>query len=303
VNVQDYSSLSRLYGVETIPCDVIMTPSGRVLYKLQCPQEPRQYVGQLNQAAAAATGAIAGGPGGGQQFASVAAPSVPATSPNSNVLRPQAGASAPTVANLTLDAATSGPAFASPSSPPASVFSAPPAPQPRAAAVASDAGGTMTASYRPNMPGLSVNSAGAGQSLAPGARANGQPHLGLDGFCPVTLIERSLAAPSDPRAWQHGDSRWGAVHRGVTYLFVGPEEQKRFLQHPDHFAPALSGNDPVLAFDRGQMREGRREFGALSDGRMYLFVDENNFNLFKRDPKHYEQQVWRAENSQPSAMR
>ncbi|MEX0711052.1 MAG: thioredoxin family protein, partial [Pirellulales bacterium] len=40
----------------------------------------------------------------------------------------------------------------------------------------------------------------------------GNPPLGLDGYCPVTLGEK--------RVWQIGDVRWGAIHRGRTYLFT-----------------------------------------------------------------------------------
>lgn len=290
INVQDYPSASKLYGIETIPADVVMTPNGRVLYKLQCPPDPQKYVGQLNKAAAAATASVAGGPGDSQHFASLDAPSVPAVSPSNNVLRPQPSSSAGLTATDDPRAATGAAgstAMGSSSGAPA------PASQSRTAS-SGDAGGTMTASYRPSISASAA--AGAGQTLTPLGLTGSQPHLGLDGFCPVTLIERSLVAPSDAHAWQRGDARWGAVHRGVTYLFVSPAEQKKFLQSPDRYAPALSGNDPVLAFEKGQLREGRREFGALSDGRMYLFVDETDFEIFKRDPRRYEQQVWRAEN-------
>ena len=53
-----------------------------------------------------------------------------------------------------------------------------------------------------------------------------KPSLVLEGYCPVTLTEK--------QQWVLGDHRWGATHRGSMYLFLGPEEQRRFLADPDH---------------------------------------------------------------------
>ena len=61
----------------------------------------------------------------------------------------------------------------------------------------------------------------------------GNPPLGLDGFCPVSLSEK--------QQWVSGDSRWGVIHRGRTYLFAGPEEQRRFFADPDRYAPVAVG--------------------------------------------------------------
>jgi protein disulfide-isomerase len=127
--------------------------------------------------------------------------------------------------------------------------------------------------------------------------------VGLDGFCPVTLIERSRTAPEDPRCWVRGDPRWGAVHRGITYLFNGAEEQKRFLANPDFYAPALSGNDAVLAFDRGRLIRGRREFGTFCDGRIYLFASKETLESFQKDYQRFVDEVRQAENPQHAAVR
>ena len=56
LNADDFPGTARLYGIDRFPSDVILTPTGRVLYKLGCPQEPGKYLAQLNQAAAAANG-------------------------------------------------------------------------------------------------------------------------------------------------------------------------------------------------------------------------------------------------------
>ncbi len=136
----------------------------------------------------------------------------------------------------------------------------------------------------------------------PGVPAN-PPLLGLDGFCPVTLIERSRMTPDDPRCWVRGDARWGAVHRGVTYLFIGADEQKRFLANPDRYGPALAGNDSVLAVDRSKLMRGRREFGTFCENRIYLFNSKETLDVFLKDPRRYVEEVRQAENPPRGAVR
>lgn len=107
----------------------------------------------------------------------------------------------------------------------------------------------------------------------------GSPPLGLDGYCSVQLSEQER--------WVAGDLRWGARHRGRTYLFAGPEEQRRFLADPDRYAPVLSGNDVVVAVEQGQMVPGRREHGAWYQGHVYLFAGEASFEKFSVNPHRY----------------
>ncbi|HEX7450122.1 MAG TPA: thioredoxin family protein [Pirellulales bacterium] len=109
--------------------------------------------------------------------------------------------------------------------------------------------------------------------------ATGNPPLALDGYCAVTLVAK--------KKWLAGDARWGAIHRGRTYLFVGPSEQQAFLAAPDRYAPVMNGLDPVLAFDRRQELTGKREFGAFFENRIYLFSSEASFRQFKRNPGRY----------------
>src|SRR6185295_3792648 len=48
----DAPGTARLYGVSTLPTDVIIAPSGRLVSQVQSPQSAAQYVAQMNQAAA-----------------------------------------------------------------------------------------------------------------------------------------------------------------------------------------------------------------------------------------------------------
>jgi YHS domain-containing protein len=110
--------------------------------------------------------------------------------------------------------------------------------------------------------------------------------FGLDGCCPVSLVEK--------QQWIPGDRRWGVNHRGRTYLFVGPEEQSRFFKDPDRYAPAVSGNDIVLATEQAQTVSGMREHGVFFGNRVYLFSSEATLEKFAKNPNLYANQALEA---------
>lgn len=113
--------------------------------------------------------------------------------------------------------------------------------------------------------------------------------VGLDGCCPVTLVEKG--------AWMQGNAQWGARHRGRTYLFAGPMEQQAFLAAPDRYAPVLAGDDPVLALDTGRQVPGDRRYGLTFDSRVYLFSSAETLNAFTAAPDKYTRRVAVAENA------
>ena len=114
----------------------------------------------------------------------------------------------------------------------------------------------------------------------------GNSPFGLDGCCPVSLAEK--------QQWIVGDRRWGANHRGRTYLFAGPEEQRRFFADPDRYAPIASGNDIVLAAEQGQIVPGMREFGVYYRNRVYLFSSPASRAKFEQNPAAYANQALEA---------
>jgi YHS domain-containing protein len=119
--------------------------------------------------------------------------------------------------------------------------------------------------------------------------------LGMEGYCPVTLVEKG--------AWTEGRAQWGARHRGRTYLFAGESEQRTFLADPDRYAPALSGDDPVLAFESGTSTPGQRRYGVTYQSRMYLFSSPETRAAFAADPDRYTGRVRLAEQAGPSSSR
>jgi len=114
--------------------------------------------------------------------------------------------------------------------------------------------------------------------------------FGLAKHCPVTL--------QDGMQWMQGDARWGAVHRGRTYLFASAENQQRFMQDPDRYAPALSGYDPVVFAETGQFVDGKCNFGMKALTHVFLFVDQASLDKFQQDPQRYAQTALQAMRAQ-----
>lgn len=116
--------------------------------------------------------------------------------------------------------------------------------------------------------------------------------LGLEGYCAVSLAEKGQ--------WVEGRAQWGARHRGRTYLFAGPEQQQAFLANPDRYAPALSGDDPVLACDTGKQIAGQRRYGVTYQARTYLFSSPETRTAFAANPQRYTTRVKLAEAVPPT---
>lgn len=117
--------------------------------------------------------------------------------------------------------------------------------------------------------------------------------LGMEGYCPVTLAEKGQ--------WVEGRAQWGARHRGRTYLFASEAQQRAFLANPDRYAPALSGDDPVVAFDAGKSVPGQRRYGVTYQSRIYLFSSPETRTTFSANPQRYTSRVAVAENPPSSA--
>jgi thioredoxin-related protein len=98
----------------------------------------------------------------------------------------------------------------------------------------------------------------------------------LDGHCCVTLVETKKLAKGSPR--------FGAIHRGRIYLFVNADARTKFLGNPDDYSPMLSGYDPVLFAEEGQLVEGLASILAeLQDGRVVAFSSEDTYKKFETD--------------------
>ena len=258
------------------------------------------------QAAPAVTPAAAGVPGGlaaAAPAASIAATAVPSPAPASPFASTAPAAAVPPPAAVAPPAPAAAPAPAAPPAPPRS-----PATSMQSQFIAalqkpftnlwkpsSSGKDTATAATTPpagqQTPAVAAYGAAAGAQAktadASAPEAHGSMPLGLEGYCPVTVAERGV--------WTEGRPQWGARHRGRTYLFAGPEQQQAFLADPDRYAPALSGDDPVLALESGKSTPGQRCYGVTYQSRMYLFATPETRTAFSSNPSRYTGRVAIAE--------
>lgn len=148
----------------------------------------------------------------------------------------------------------------------------------------------------PAVPGPAWSATDSAGVRAQAANESNAPMpLGMEGYCPVTLVDQGT--------WVEGRAQWGARHRGRTYLFAGENEQRTFLASPDRYAPALSGDDPVLALDVGTSTPGQRRYGVTYQSRMYLFASPETRAAFAADPDRYTGRVLMAEQRGASSGR
>ncbi|NLF71760.1 MAG: DUF255 domain-containing protein [Candidatus Anammoximicrobium sp.] len=331
INGERARGIAVQYQVDRWPTDVIADPQGRILYKTVSPQDPGRYVQLLNAVAAdfralgppapvAASAPPQGGPGvadpyagyGRQvdsrsQFAAYAPPAPNASWGNSYAPTAPAPTGTPPnpvpreqinpYAESYQAASTAGAApLANTYDPRSSWTTAEPEPSGSDSAygvsgpaIAPAQGGNPSGqpAWQENrsVSGRAADEPGgaaaASQTAASGGLA-GVP-LTLDGFCAVTLAEQER--------WVKGDPRWGAVHRGRTYLFLSEQHQRRFLADPDRYSPVLSGYDPARYVDRGELVPGQRRHGMWYRGRIYLFADEESLERFSASPDIYAQRV------------
>ena len=319
----DFPTTARRYGITHLPTTVIVSPQGQVLDSKQGFMPTGEYIARISQVAAemkrrkeAVLAQIpAGGippaanqPTGNQPvmnqpaMAQALSPSQPAfgssgaTAPaavNQPLLNqptmnqpPVAQSLPPGQPSLGAPVTTSAaPNYAPPTGTPPTIYGQSQRPIPGPPIVAQQAPQIpvnvspppqVTAQPPLNLPQNSV--------MLPAPAGN--PALGMDGFCPVSLSEK--------QQWVRGDARWGANHRGRTYLFAGPEEQRRFFADPDRYAPVASGNDVVLATEQGQSVPGMREHGVFFGNRVFLFSSEASLEKFARNPGAYANQALEA---------
>ena len=122
---------------------------------------------------------------------------------------------------------------------------------------------------------------------------HGSMPVGLEGYCPVSLVDKGV--------WVEGRAQWGVRHRGRTYLFATAEQQTAFLSDPDRYAPALSGDDPVLACDARKQVPGQRRYGVTYQSRMYLFSSPETRTSFAANPQRYTTSAKVAELPSPAS--
>jgi len=101
----------------------------------------------------------------------------------------------------------------------------------------------------------------------------------LEGYCPVSLLEKEQ--------WVPGDPQWAVHYQGKMYLLAGPSQRQRFLANPHRYVPVGGGVDPVLAVEENRHMPGRTDYCVVYDGRLYLFSSAESLARFHQNPKKY----------------
>lgn len=110
--------------------------------------------------------------------------------------------------------------------------------------------------------------------------ASNQTELGLDGYCPVCVI--------NSQKWVKGNANFSAVHDGKTYFFPGTGPRQEFINNPAKYAPALGGDCTVCYAKANKRVPGSVKFASLHNDRLFLFPSQKERDLFNRSPKEYE---------------
>ena len=309
INVQNSPTTARQYSIQQLPTDIVLSSNGQILFRGISPATSAEFVAHYQQVAnsqRSKTGTLISqapgqnptshqnvsfNPSGKLAHAQgTYSPPGPASQPtHSFAPAVSSDSTAPTWQNST--GTVHGDAPNNHRSPTSPDPSGPPTNPENSTHTLSGpsqyAGIPQQESAADSTPSNTATAASAASVSPPVLHAPaGNPPTGIDGYCPVTLSEQSR--------WQLGDIRWGAVHRGRTYLFASPDSQQRFLANPDFYAPMLSGNDPVEYIDRGNLVGGTRRHGIFYRQQVYLFTSEETLNHFWKSPERYHGAAYQA---------
>ncbi len=334
VNAYDAPALRMEYKVDRWPTDVVTTPNGEVIHSMVSSQDPREYASLLGAIARSKNsrpqqqtpwnrGPFEGswpGPEGSQAMTNVHAQRQPTPSHPDHSMSGTGGGQGEIINHYVTRSQPTGQATGREFHPGQPIpgdlgetvdnrFAAEPPPSrddrvsrwgggpgsqvSNPYAVMPTDTGRQVAQREPASPdGSHVTEAPPQQEVGSPNRPGTGPEVAseaLSGHCPVTLCRQ--------RIWRKGDVRWGAVHRGRTYLFAGPTEQQQFLTDPDLYSPVLSGIDPVTLAEHGNIVQGKRQHGVVYREQIYLFESEDSLNRFWSAPERYAEPVRQAMKS------
>lgn len=290
VNANEFPEIAKAYGVTRVPTDVVVAADGAHVNSFVSPGAPMEYVSHVTRLA----NAYRTQSGGAYAAAAAAAPAQPAsyeTMTDGRTPYQEFAGAAQQLAGAAAGQNAAGRYAPTAAAPPADRYaSAPAAPV-----------GNRYADITPEVPAVKPQAPPAAQANPHATVAKsdapqlppGSPPLGFEGYCPVTMKQQWQ--------WTKGDTRWGAIHNGRTYLFASADAQKAFLASPDEFSPVLSGSDPVSAVDERRSVPGVREFAVEYKGRFYMFSSEKSLETFWSNPSAYADGVRRVASLEAGA--
>ena len=103
---------------------------------------------------------------------------------------------------------------------------------------------------------------------------------GFKGFCPVMLRQHRTLAAARPQ--------FNAQYQGKKFRFSSAAAKAEFERAPYLFAPAHEGVDGIAMLDDKKSVEGSLDNAAWYRGRLYMFSNRVNLELFNAEPEFYE---------------
>lgn len=315
IDIDQNPQLAAEFGVKTLPTDVVITTSEKVIQKRNSPSEASGYTQMLDDVARGKEAVQKVGeavlnekqqlydrltkvnsqPADQMEFTAfeqqrplAPAASAPTFSSQSkSPSMPQAVVTPPMTAEARVNQPLTPASNTAPvapekiSNPFAVASSSSPA---NAAATSAPLMGQMSGSAISSMSGSSAagNSAtGSEVMLTSGSEPSPAP--ALEGDCPVTLLKETK--------WVKGSDQYGAMHRGRLYLFASDAAQAEFLRDPDSYSPLLAGYDPVIFHEQGRLQDGKKANGVfmtrLGKQQVVLFDSEETRAKFRANPAVY----------------
>ncbi len=99
---------------------------------------------------------------------------------------------------------------------------------------------------------------------------------GLEGFCPVELIEKDR--------WVAGNPEYQMSYQGQVFHFSSEAARRQFQAAPEKYAPIEGGNDVVLIAEENRSVPGSVNHSALWRGRLFLFSNSATLAEFQKNP-------------------
>jgi len=106
-----------------------------------------------------------------------------------------------------------------------------------------------------------------------------QPKLALEGNCSVCLVKYQKWVPGNPAI--------SSKYDGLTYLFPDASTKQVFDENPAAYAPALGGDCTVCLVKVGKRVPGSVNHASLYKGRVFLFPEAKQKEMFEATPNQY----------------
>ena len=113
-------------------------------------------------------------------------------------------------------------------------------------------------------------------NVSTGITTAGVP-LGLHGVDAVALSSYNAIA--------EGEAQFTVVHDGAAYYFASAESARMFEKDPGRYLPQYGGFC-AYAVAKGKKFDGDPQFGDIVDGKLFLFVNAEIFEIYKKDSEN-----------------